>query len=219
MIYRDIYHIAALFAKKSQYIPDPVDFRGRALIKPLFGNSYSFVDLAHALVDILHQLNTDGSDVDTNTTVKSILDLVDVVKIPAADDLIDVANLSYQTISEKTNNKTAISYARNFVMFSKQIVNKFYNSAKQVKSPDELGKDSQGVASIPAAEENLVKFLERLFKSVKAGQTPSTKDFSYWKANENILLNRLNALTSSKQRTPLQEQERAVISYLKDRLK
>jgi hypothetical protein len=221
MIYKDINRIAALFAKKSQYIPDPVDFRGRALIKPLFGNNYSFVDLAHSLVDILSQLNTDGSDVDVQSTVKALLDLVDIVKIPAADDLIDTANLAYQTISEKTNNKIALAYAKNFVLLAKQIVNKFYDSSKRVKSPEELEKEQQNTAPSKAIakEEGLVKFLERLFKSVKAGQTPTESDLSYWKANQNILLTRLNALNAIKQRTSLQEQERIVISYLRDNLK
>src|SRR5258708_5545264 len=125
MKYEKLSKVATLFAKKAQFIPDPMEFRKRALIAPIFGNPYSFVDLAHALVDILHQVNSDNTDTDVNTTTKSILDLVDIVKIPDADDILDVANLAFQTIREKTQNAKAISYAKAFLNLSKQIVSFF----------------------------------------------------------------------------------------------
>lgn len=220
MISSKLYKIADLFYKKAQYIPDPMEFRKKALIAPIFGYQYSFVDLAHAIVDILHQLNPDNTDQDINTTTKSILDLVDIVKIPDADDILDVANLSFQTIKEKTQNANAIAYAKSFVNLSRQIVNYFYNSSKKIKSSEESGSGQEtNNQKVISKKEGLVSFLERVFKALKSGQNPSADDINYWNANSNLLSSRLKALVGLKQKTPLQQQEITVISYIKKYLK
>jgi hypothetical protein len=227
--------IASIFYKRAQQTPlSSVEFGAMVFEKPLFGYPYSFVVLGQMLVDMLHKLNTANDpelSVDIDSTTKSIQDLVEIIKIPSSNELLDTANeclsttrlaLSKSDINQKAAN-LALSWSKAFVNYAQQIVKKFYSNDGSLKSKEELSQEqsSQSQEQPKAAikqEEGLVTFLERVFKSVKAGNQPTDNDLSYWNKNKNLLLQRLNALNSINKRTPLQEQERLVLSYLKDKL-
>jgi hypothetical protein len=206
---RKIEKLANMF---SLAVIDPYDakLRNTILNEPVVDGALPFKETAEMVIEHLNKIDPTGQNPSIKNTVHSLMDIVNNFNVPGAQQLMNASNSAYSLVNTNApNDKDANTTAKYLSNLAKMIVYKYFREGNQSGGGGEVRQQSS---------EALWKFLARINQILRSGKALNQNDFQRWKSEKNVLTSRLNALNTTKNRTPQQEQERNIIAFIQSKL-
>lgn len=184
-----------------------LNFRNQVIHTRPDAKNFAFSEVANVVLQDLTSLDREEKDPAITQASHAIMNILNSFAVPDPQALLDAANQSAAVIKQKApEDAKKVQVANYFANLAQLLVKKFYQSAQE----DQAGEQ---------ASEGTVGLLQRLYSQLRQQQSLSSNDIAKWNAGKNLYMRRLQALNAMGQRTPQQEQERAVLQFVFDRLK
>lgn len=216
--------MANYFEKLSQSA-EQVALRDKFFNQPLLPNyQWPFNQVAFALFGALEKKQAGLQDAgQAQGPVYRLMNMMGAQSVPDAQSFLnltkEVASLAKE-ISPAPSQEANL--ADHLVRYAQLLINEYLVSkpakpSNQGDQPQDEGQKTPS-APAPAATENRLQIISRLYRQVASGKSVSDEDQQKWASIRSSIIMRMNGLKGSANRTPQQEQELKVLQTLVEKL-